>query len=111
MNSIIAQATRNTRLRSWKVAIMAGALAVMGAGATPAMAIDQQASEAQLDEIDNWRGAAGTDAYAQGPYGYAGERYRAGPYVGAPYRSQPYAGEPTGHPVMDRRPHREVSDY
>jgi hypothetical protein len=93
MNSIIGQATRNTHKASWKIALVAGALAAMVAGAMPAVALDQQSTDVANDNAANWRAASGASAYAPAPH-------RSGAYASArPDQS------------TTARPHRDFQAY
>lgn len=95
MSSSIADAIRNTHKVSGKIALVAGALAIVAGGALPAVAVDRQASEAQLDDAGN-RQAAGAYAYDFAP---------------APHRSGPYASARSDQPATPARPHKDFQDY
>jgi hypothetical protein len=95
MSSLIAETTGKTRKASWKMALVAGALAATMAGAMPAAAMDQQATDAAKDNSANWQSSA-ADAYAQAP---------------APHRSGPYASARPDRPAAVARPHKNFQDY
>ena len=56
MTRLIGANTRKIFARSFAAALAVGAMAVL-AGANTAKAYDQQATEAQMDNEDNYRGA------------------------------------------------------
>jgi len=95
--STTLEQTRNTHKSSWKIAVVVGALATMAAGAMPAVALDQQATEAQMDDAAN-RQATGSYASAYG-------------YVPAPHRSGPYASARPERPAAAVKPHKDFQDY
>jgi hypothetical protein len=81
MSTIIAESTRSTHRAPWRIALAAFALSTIVAGAMPAVAMDPQATPAQIDDALNHGQAAGP--YAQGAYDYAPAPHRAGPYASA----------------------------
>jgi hypothetical protein len=99
MNSIIGQAARNTHKASWKIALVAGALAAMVAGTLPAAALDRQTTDVQGDNATNWRAARSL------PGGYAYES------AAAPHRSGAYASARSDQPSVATPPHKGFQDY
>jgi hypothetical protein len=75
MNKLITATARKTRAQSFASIVAIAAMAVL-AGANTAKAWDQQATEAQMDNEDNYRAAGG---YAYSP----SSRHRSGAYARA----------------------------
>ena len=95
MSSIIRQAPHNTRKASWRIGLVAGVIAAMAAGLTPAAAVDQQATDVQKDDAANQRAAA--------PYAHA--------EVPASHRSGAYASARPDEPAATAKPHKDFQDY
>ena len=74
MTKLIGTTARKTFARSFTAALAVGAMAVL-AGANTAKAWDQQATEAQMDNEANYRGA--------GAYGHSVTPHLSGAYASA----------------------------
>jgi len=74
MNKLITTTARKTLARSFTAVLAVAAMAVL-AGANTAKAWDQQATEAQMDNEANYRGA--------GAYGYSVTPHLSGAYASA----------------------------
>src|SRR5712671_6054750 len=68
MNKLITTPARKTLARSFTAMLAVAAMTAVTAGVNTAKAWDQQATEAQMDNELNYRGAGGYSRHLSGPY-------------------------------------------
>jgi hypothetical protein len=112
MNKIIGNVGRTTGTARWTVALAAGALAAMMAGATPAAAQDPQATGAEIDNALSHHAAApsaGVPMYPSGAYAAAPRRHRS---RSSTHGSDAYASaHANAQPAPSTPPHKDFQDY
>ena len=73
MNKLITTTSRKTLARSFTAMLALAAMTAVTAGVSTARAWDQQATEAQMDNELNYRGAGGYSRHLSGAYASSAE--------------------------------------